>query len=358
MESDSIDFRIYIREFRLLLFKRLVTTCFFFIILLVIFYFGISMRGGAISGAIAVAQNPENAMSTAEQAGSLFAQNYNAYISISSLVMALISSSWLSFSGALPWCRPKKNLGIIEMQDGKALAQWGWVGTSLWAFVIATTFVILQLVTIFYFGLSGNHTLTEKQFLDHINSTQGDGVILSVSTFITTIVCSTLVVWIIKLKRGSNLTDYLAIRPVPMRTLLKWLGLLAVVIAASDTLNIFFGRPIVVDFMSTMYASTHPVWLIWIALIVAAPFFEEIFFRGFLLKGFASGFVGPTGAIVLTAALWAIIHIQYDAYNIATVFCLGLMFGAARIKTGSLLVPLAMHALANLVSTAEAAFFS
>ena len=312
-------------------------------------------------GFIAGTQNPENAISAGEQAGSLFVQDYIAYITISSLVLSLTSSIWLSFFGVFPWCRPNQNSGVTEIQeqiDDKALVQWGFLGTALWGIVIVAIFITLQIITMFSVGLSGKHNLTEKQFLDLIMSSQDDGVILSVSTFVTTIVCGTFVALIIKLKRGSNITDYIAIRTVPLKTLLKWLGVLVVFIAASEVLSLLLGRPIVTDFMATMYASTHPVWIIWIALIIAAPLFEEIFFRGFLLKGFASSFIGPIGAIVLTAALWAIIHIQYDAYNIAMIFFLGLMFGSARIKTGSLFVPLAMHVLVNLVSTIETALLN
>jgi membrane protease YdiL (CAAX protease family) len=240
--------------------------------------------------------------------------------------------------------------------DEKALAYWGVLGTVIWGLVIAAIFITLQVITMIAAALKGEHNLSEKQFQDILISSQENGVIISVSTFVTTILCCALVAVIIKLKRGSSLTSYLAIRTVPLKTFLIWLGFLAVFLAASDTLTVFLGRPIVPPFVATIYASTHPVWLIWVALIVAAPLFEETFFRGFLFKGLASSSIGSVGAIVLTAALWAIIHAQYDAYNIAIIFCLGLIFGMARMQTGSLLVPLAMHAFANFGSTAEAAF--
>jgi len=107
--------------------------------------------------------------------------------------------------------------------------------------------------------------------------------------------------------------------------------------------------------MSAAYATATPVWTIWVAFVLAAPLFEEIFFRGFLFKGLESSFMGPIGAVFATAGLWAVIHIQYDAYEIATILCLGLLLGAARVFTGSLLVPLGLHAFANLVATTEAA---
>jgi len=41
--------------------------------------------------------------------------------------------------------------------------------------------------------------------------------------------------------------------------------------------------------------------------------FEELFFRGFLFRGLSSSFMGPVGAVLVTSALWALIHTQYDA---------------------------------------------
>lgn len=59
----------------------------------------------------------------------------------------------------------------------------------------------------------------------------------------------------------------------------------------------------------------------------------------------------------MSAALWAAIHVQYDLYGMATIFVFGLLLGAARLSTASLLVPLGMHALANLFATIEAAMW-
>ena len=92
-----------------------------------------------------------------------------------------------------------------------------------------------------------------------------------------------------------------------------------------------------------------------VALLVAAPLFEETFFRGFLFRGFASSFLGVIGTVLVTAGLWALLHVQYDAYGIALVFALGLLLGIARARTGSLWVPIAMHSAANLVATIETA---
>jgi membrane protease YdiL (CAAX protease family) len=46
---------------------------------------------------------------------------------------------------------------------------------------------------------------------------------------------------------------------------------------------------------------------------------------------------------------------QYDAYQISTVFLGGLLLGAARWKTGSVYTTIVMHAFWNVLATIETA---
>ena len=89
--------------------------------------------------------------------------------------------------------------------------------------------------------------------------------------------------------------------------------------------------------------------------VVAAPIGEEFMFRGFLFRGWAGSPLGVTGTIVVTSAIWAAIHVQYDWFGIGQVFCLGLLFGWVRARSGSLLLTMMMHALCNIAATVETA---
>ena len=232
---------------------------------------------------------------------------------------------------------------------------WGLWGTIIWGTVISVIFVALQVFTIIVVAVSRNSHLSESELSVLFGTVMKDGYLLSLVTFVTTVVCCGLVVSVVKLKKGSLLKEYLCIRQVSLKILLKWIGFLIGLIVLSDLITAFLGRPIVPPFMSSAYATASPVWTIWVATIIAAPLFEETFFRGFLFKGFESSFMRPIGAVLVTASLWAVIHVQYDLYGMGTTFCLGLLLGAARFSTGSLLVPLGLHAVANLVATIEAA---
>ena len=232
---------------------------------------------------------------------------------------------------------------------------WGFWGTVLWGAVVSATFIALQVATILVLGRLPQQGASERVLARFFESTVQDGTLFSVATFVTAAVCCPLVLAIIKLKKDSQIQDYLALHVVPARTSLRWFGALAVALAASDLLTLVLGRPIVPSSMSALYASANPAWLFWAALIVAAPLFEEVFFRGFLFKGLETSFLGAAGTIVVTAAIWAAIHLQYDAYGIGTVFVLGLLLGTARAHAGTLLLPLGMHAAANLLAAVETA---
>jgi uncharacterized protein len=235
-----------------------------------------------------------------------------------------------------------------------ASQQWGLWATIAWGVLIAIFFTIVQSIVTFA-GIAASNTLADDVSEQQIVEAASSGTIISLATVATGILGTAIIAGIVKLKRGAVLADYLALRPVPIRSLLTWLAILMVYIAVADTLTSFIDRDVVPEFMRDAYASASPLWLLWIALVVGAPLFEETFFRGFLFKGLASSRLGITGAIVITAAAWALIHLQYEAYEMAVIFVMGLLLGLARARTGSLFVPLAAHGLANLIATVETA---
>jgi len=179
---------------------------------------------------------------------------------------------------------------------------------------------------------------------------------ISLATVASSAICVPLVLAIVKLKRGSGLLEALALRAVPLKTLFQWLGIAAAFILASDALTVALHRPIVPKSVEIVYVSS-PAWISWPAVLLCAPLLEELFFRGFLFKGL-EGAIRPVTAIFVTAACWPIFHLQYDFYDIGTIFVFGLVLGAARSRTGSIAPTLAMHALINLVGWSEAAVLS
>ncbi|HEV7601991.1 MAG TPA: CPBP family intramembrane glutamic endopeptidase [Bradyrhizobium sp.] len=58
---------------------------------------------------------------------------------------------------------------------------------------------------------------------------------------------------------------------------------------------------------------------------------------------------------MLTSAVWALMHGQYDGFVIVQIFASGLFFGWLRWRTGSTLLTIILHMLANLTACVETA---
>jgi len=103
--------------------------------------------------------------------------------------------------------------------------------------------------------------------------------------------------------------------------------------------------------MVKMATSTQYPILLFLGVAVGAPHVEEFIFRGVLFRGWRGNSRASLWAmLIITSALWAVLHVQYELEIIAFIFVFGLLLGLAREWTGSLWVPVAMHALNNGIS--------
>jgi membrane protease YdiL (CAAX protease family) len=84
-----------------------------------------------------------------------------------------------------------------------------------------------------------------------------------------------------------------------------------------------------------------------ITAIVAAPLFEETFFRGFLFQGFARSW-GPAAGAVVSSGLFALAHQQLSVF--VPLFALGLLLAWVFYRSGSIWTNIALHASFNAVS--------
>jgi membrane protease YdiL (CAAX protease family) len=94
---------------------------------------------------------------------------------------------------------------------------------------------------------------------------------------------------------------------------------------------------------------------LWIGAVVVAPIAEEAFFRG-LLQTFLAGVVRSRWlAIGLTAVAFGIVHFS-QPHVIPALIVLGLLIGYAYERTGTLVVPVLIHAGFNLKTLVWDAF--
>lgn len=85
-----------------------------------------------------------------------------------------------------------------------------------------------------------------------------------------------------------------------------------------------------------------------LSVSIFAPFFEEWLCRGMVLRGLLGRKVKPVWAIVVSAAFFAIIHL--NPWQAIPAFLLGCLFGYVYYKTGSLKLTMLMHFANNTFS--------
>jgi len=229
---------------------------------------------------------------------------------------------------------------------------WGFWGTLLWGIVIGGLLFLGQLIPLLLYLVFKGESLNKESFLLLANTAETNALLLAISVIGSAIIVVPLVFGIAKLKRGSRLKEYFDLRLFSWKTFWIWMGILVLLLIFEGTALTALGVEETPNFMLNIeYPSTLSIWLLLFGVTFMAPLIEEVVFRGFLLKGFSNSFMGVWGAVIVTSALWAMMHIQYEFAYIAIIFVVGLVFGYARIQTKSLLVPMSMHFMMNLIAS-------
>ncbi len=154
--------------------------------------------------------------------------------------------------------------------------------------------------------------------------------------------------------RGWPLRSYFALDRIPRRDLVLGVACLAALIVGFEALGLMLSFDDGSSFMDATYRAAKlagALPLLWLAVVVVAPITEELFFRGFLHRGWASSWLGVVGTVILTSALWAVLHQQYNWLGILFIFSMGLVFGWLRQRSLSTTLTIVLHGLNNLLCT-------
>jgi uncharacterized protein len=237
----------------------------------------------------------------------------------------------------------------------RPLSAWATAGWALLAFCawIAAQALVLIIFLVRWFARNPGVSIDLDQVAHN-------AYVVSIAAIISMAVHCGVVVLAIQRAR-QPVAEYLGlVRRPHVREVVFCLAIVAVLLVASDLVSWTIGHDLVPPFLVKVYQAARdagPVafLLVMIAVLIVAPVGEEIMFRGFLFRGWATSPLGVTVTIVVTSAIWAGIHVQYDWYGIVQVFCLGLLFGWVRARSGSTLLTIMMHATCNIAATVETA---
>jgi membrane protease YdiL (CAAX protease family) len=227
--------------------------------------------------------------------------------------------------------------------------RWGFWATLALSAVIAVIYAGAQGLAIgVMVGIeSGVSALANKEEL--MASISSNGTYLSVGVIFSAWMGSLAIGGAILLRKGITLKEYLAVKNLPLKTYARWLAFVLIFLFGWGVVNLVLNIPSS-DWMAEIYESAGYLPLLWVAVVVAAPLIEELFFRGFLFEGLRDSWMGPTGAVLVTSLAWAAIHMQYEMFQLAIIATLGILLGIAKLKTRSLYIPIAMHTFNNLLA--------
>jgi len=242
---------------------------------------------------------------------------------------------------------------------------WGGWATAGFGAVILFAFTIVQTVVVIICllanGFSGfmQHSVSEySDIIDMmVDLFPNLGLAQSLATIFSGIAGVGLVIAFIKVRERAGIAEYLCLPKISIKGIFLSAVVVIGFLAASVAMNYFLKTTENEQIMYDLYETS--VWpaLFWISVIVFAPVFEEVLFRGFLFEGFRQSRLGAIGAISITSVFWALLHaFQYSLINVGWILFMGIVIGIVRLKTKNLWNTIIIHALVNAVATIEIAF--
>ena len=227
------------------------------------------------------------------------------------------------------------------------------LGTLLLTIGMVVIFFISQLIGVYIAGKLVLPTAKRATVGDIFFFGSNDGTVVSISIMIGCVLLMAISALIVRM-RGGNFTQYLALKPFSLATGMGMIGLLLIFMIGSQALTYMLDKT-PLSFVDPLYQSVSSVWLLIFAMVIVAPIYEELIFRGLLWSAIAEQFTsradteyrGTIVASLVTSLIFAVIHLQYGLYEISTIVVLALIFCYARIKSGSLILPMLLHIINN-----------
>jgi uncharacterized protein len=235
---------------------------------------------------------------------------------------------------------------------------WKFWGTVLWGLAMLTVGVTICLIGIvaLLFQLDPGPDLSQEQLARLLLS--HDTALVAI--FALSYGCAAAILLLaVRLSRLS-IRDYLALRlPRPSDVAIGFAGIVMIYVAVAY-IGYLSGPSRATSLMVDLYhgaSASGGLFVLAIGLVVLAPVSEEIFVRGFLLRGWSSSRLGPVGAVVLSSLTWTAMHAGYDAVALVEIFLAGLWLGWIRLRSGSTVATMILHAAQNAAVLALAMVF-
>lgn len=217
---------------------------------------------------------------------------------------------------------------------------WSLTLTFIITVIVFLVFSLLQGLVLLYLSHIFPHSTHE--LLAYSN--------LGLISLISACVSSLLLIAFIRIK-NRDITGYLNLSIPRLDISLIFMLVSFVLMFFGELVSNFYPDLFETEFAIKSYKNSSNLPLLYLGVVCFGPIFEEFVFRGFLFKGLERSFFGGHGAVFISSILFAALHVQYGLLVLVFIlFPLSMVLGYARLKSGSLLLPICIHMMNNLVT--------
>ena len=234
--------------------------------------------------------------------------------------------------GPAPLTGPGPGRSATSLAPGARM--WGWPAVALGVVVGFAPQVLLYLAALYGGALETETTMQEVTLFSAIVVLVSTGILYG---------WQTIAAWLFSLRLSrEGLAGWGFARPsvaffwtIPVALIVSY-----VISAVHEALV----NPPPQDIVEQFPRSVAGGLLFFVIAVVAAPLFEEIFFRGFVYQGLRHSW-GWWPAALGSAAIFSVAHLQITVF--VPIFALGVGLAWVYERTGSLWTSIAMHAVFN-----------
>ncbi len=217
---------------------------------------------------------------------------------------------------------------------------WGLSSTLTITVLVFLIFSLLQTLVLILCSSASDLISYEDVAYMHL------GIISTISSIFASIV----LILFIRLK-NRDIKYYLNLYFPPINTTILFLLMSFFVMSLMEYFSNLYPSIFDTDFVIESYRQAKSLPIFYLGVVFFGPIFEEFLFRGFLFKGLQKSIIGGHGAVFVSAILFSIVHVQYGIYILLfMMFPIAVLLGYARLKSGSLLLPILIHMINNLAT--------
>ena len=191
--------------------------------------------------------------------------------------------------------------GWFPSSDDMSAKPWGLWATLWFSAIIFALFSALQILVATAFVSLAKAQHPELDLEVYAKSLSSNGFCIAIMAVVSGLICTPLTLLFAKLRKNISVKNYIGFKEPLKREWVKWLLVLAAFLFLSDGVSFLLGHTIVPPFMVDAYKTASSLPALLFAIVVVAPIFEVIFFRGFLFQGIRHSRLGPIGAIGITS---------------------------------------------------------